>query len=153
MFQKKAPEEPPRPSRRFTDRAGGADTVVGQGLTIQGDLKGKGNLEVRGKIEGNLQLEGLLHIKESGHFHGDVHATHVVVEGRMEGKLLAEQKVELRSRCKVYGDIRARSIAIADGCFFQGKVHMSAGSGEPARSPGSGGSKQAVAFEEKRKAD
>ena len=150
MFQKKTSEEPPRPSRRFTDRSGKADTIVGQGLVIQGDFKGKGNLEVHGQIEGNLQLEGLLYIKESGHFQGDVHATHIIVEGRMEGKLLAEQKVELRTHCKVYGDIRARSIAIADGCFFQGKVHMSGGS---AGLTGSNGGKQAVAFQEKRKSN
>ena len=144
MFQKKPPEETPRPSRRFTDRVGGASTVIGQGLTVKGELEGQGNLEIQGTVEGNLKLGGLLHIKENGNFQGDVQATNVIVEGQMNGKLLAEQKVELRSRCKVYGDIRARSIAIADGCFFQGKVHMSGGSGADGRG------QQAVAFQEKR---
>jgi cytoskeletal protein CcmA (bactofilin family) len=154
MFQKKTPEETPRPSRRFTDRVGKTDTVLGQGLTFEGELKGRGNLELLGNIEGNVELEGLFLVKESGHFQGDVQATNVVVEGKVEGKILAGQKVELRSRCRVVGDIRAQSIAIADGCYFQGKVHMS---GKPtAGAPGGGaggdsGGDRAVAFQEKRK--
>ncbi|MEE8524219.1 MAG: polymer-forming cytoskeletal protein, partial [Thermoanaerobaculia bacterium] len=41
------------------------------------------------------------------------------------GKIHAQKKAELRSKCKVEGDLAAKTIAIAEGSFFEGRIQMS----------------------------
>ena len=54
----------------------------------------------------------------------------VIVAGSFTtGQVVAKEKIELRSTCNVQGEIQAKSVAIAEGGFFEGKVHMTAREG------------------------
>ena len=131
MIRKK-PVEKESPRRRFTDTKEGPETVIGAGLQIKGEIRGKGNVELRGRFEGTIETEGLLAIRSGGTIQGEITATNVVVEGKVKGNTRAADKVELRSNCEVNGDIQAETLAIAEGCFFAGRIEMSEG-GQKAR--------------------
>ncbi len=126
-------------SRRFTDRSGTASTVIGKGIHVKGQITGSAPIEVWGSIEGKAGTEGLFWVREGGKVGGEIAATNIVVEGRVEGTISAKEKAELRSNCKVEGDLTAKTVAIAEGSFFEGRVHM-----------GGGGSSQKMSFKEKR---
>lgn len=127
-------------SRRFTDQSGNASTVIGKGIHVKGEITGSAPIEVWGSIEGKAGTEGLFWVREGGQVGGEIAATNIVVEGKVEGTISAKEKAELRSNCKVEGDLTAKTVAIAEGSFFEGRVHMG----------GKDGSKQ-VSFKEKRK--
>ncbi len=61
---------------------------------------------------------------------GTVTASDAVIEGELQGHLVVRGRVELRATAKVRADVTARTVAIADGCFFDGRIHMT-GSGAP----------------------
>ena len=126
-------------SRRFTDQSGTTSTVIGKGIHVKGEITGSAPIEVWGSIEGKAGTEGLFWVREGGKVGGEIAATNIVVEGQVDGTISAKDKAELRSSCKVEGDVTAKTVAIAEGSFFEGRVHM-----------GGGGSKQ-VHFQEKRK--
>ncbi len=128
-------------SRRITDASGEPATVIGKGIHIKGEITGSAPIEVWGSIEGTAGTRGLMWVREGGEVGGEIAATNVVVEGRVKGKIAAEEKVELRATCRVKGDVSASSLAIADGSFFRGQVHMNEG-GKPPRQ---------IQFQEKRK--
>ena len=120
----KAPPKEPSPARRFADNVGEFDTVVGRDMHLMGDLEGEANVDVRGSLEGATRLQGLLIVQVEGKHKGNISATDVIVEGRVEGDISVTNKVELRASCRVTGDIRASSVAMAEGCFYEGTINM-----------------------------
>jgi cytoskeletal protein CcmA (bactofilin family) len=150
MFWKKPappppPPEPavppaPPPERRFTDRVAQAVTILGPTLRLVGDIQSADSMEIAGSVEGKVSSKGLCHLRETGQISGRLSGTYVIVEGKVEGRISARKKAELRGKAHVQADIHAETVAIADGCFFDGRIHMR----------GSGGGAQ-HAFEEKRR--
>lgn len=116
-------------SRRFTDTSKGNSTVIGQGIHVKGEITGPASIEVWGSLEGRAGTEGLLWVRGGGEVDGEVAATNVVVEGKVRGTIHAKEKVELRSTCQVEGDLAARTVAIAEGSYFEGRIRMSGGLG------------------------
>jgi cytoskeletal protein CcmA (bactofilin family) len=126
------PSPPDAPRRRFTDAAPGDVTVLRSGLKVKGELRGTGALELAGQFEGVLDVDGLCHLHETARVEGPVTAVDAVVEGELRGPLAVRGKVELRATARVEGDIIARTVALAEGCHFEGHIHMKEAGGEGA---------------------
>lgn len=122
-------QTPETPARRFTDVSQQSVTVIPKGLKVSGELVGGGSLEVGGQIEGPVTVEGLCHLHDTARVVGPVTAGDAVIEGELEGPLTASGKIELRPTARVRGDLEAGSVALAEGCFFEGHIHMESGSG------------------------
>jgi cytoskeletal protein CcmA (bactofilin family) len=119
------PEAPP--ARRFTDTAQGHVTVLGPGLKINGELTGAEALELVGRFHGPLSVEGLCHLHPTARVEGPVSAGDAVIEGELMGPLTVRGTVELRATARVWGDINAGTVALAEGCYFEGHIRMEAG--------------------------
>jgi cytoskeletal protein CcmA (bactofilin family) len=121
------------PARRFTDTVVGA-TTLGT-LRVVGSITGKDCVRIGGRVEGPIELEGLLHIAEGAHVTGTVSADGVVIDGEVAGRLIVRGRVELSATARVRAEIHAATVAIAEGCFFDGRIHMGGdqadGSGGP----------------------
>ena len=135
------PAEPPAPpvpeTRRFGDTHAPA-TSIPAGVHVRGEIVGGDSVELAGILEGPLVTEGFCHVRDSGRLQGRLSAGDVRIEGELEGQIEARGKVELGARSRVKAEIRARGIAIADGCLFDGAIHVEGGEGW-------------VTFQEKRK--
>ncbi len=129
--------EPPAvpPERRFTDRLRKPETVIAPGIRLKGSLTGDDSVEIGGSIEGPVEINGLCQVRESGAAKGSISATYLIIEGRAQGRLRAMRKVELGAKAHVEADIRAAGVAIAEGCFFDGRIHMEAGTPGEAHHP------------------
>jgi cytoskeletal protein CcmA (bactofilin family) len=139
MFWKKRPTSPPAapaaappqppPERRFTDRMAQAETVIGPGLRLVGEIRGGDSIEIGGVVEGRVATKSLCRVRSTGQLRGRLSAGFVIVEGRIDGRISARRKVELRGTAHVKSDIHAEGVAIAEGCFFDGRIHMAGGEG------------------------
>lgn len=124
----------------MTDASQEQATVIGRGIRVEGKITGSAPVEVWGEVEGKTDTGGFLRICEGGRVGGEIEAVNVVVEGRVEGTITAREKIELGPTAEVKGDVQAKTLAIADGSFFQGRVRMDE----------SGGAPKQVRFQEKR---
>jgi len=145
MFQKSptpppAPEPTP-PTRRLGDAAPTSVTVIGPGTRIRGSLTGGDAIDLAGTLEGPSSVTGFYHVRETARVTGDVTAASIVVEGEVSGRTLVAEKVEIGAAARVRANVRARVVAIAEGAFFDGQVHMQ----------GHGGPAAPVSFKERRK--
>ena len=111
--------------RRFTDGVEGEATRIDAGIVIKGTVSGSVPVDISGTVDGTIDASALVWLRQGGTIKGDVVADSVVIEGRLEGTVKAKKKVELRSTCKVRGDVDAQTVAIAEGSFFEGRIHMS----------------------------
>jgi cytoskeletal protein CcmA (bactofilin family) len=119
----------PSPKRRFTDTLGDPASILAEAIRLTGEISGFDSLAVDGSFEGNIAVRGYCLVSDRGRVSGRISAHHVVISGRMDGKISARQRVELRSTAQVRADINAESVAIADGAFFDGRIHMRSESG------------------------
>jgi cytoskeletal protein CcmA (bactofilin family) len=103
-----------------------AETVIGPGVRIDGDLESPSDVVIQGSVEGNFEVAGILVVGESGRVRGDVTARDVIVRGAVEGRIVAGERIELGPSGRVQGDLFARAVSIAEGAYLQGRVEMSA---------------------------
>jgi cytoskeletal protein CcmA (bactofilin family) len=130
----------PAPTRRFTDAVAPCATRLGR-LQIRGILTGSDSVELSGTFDGPINVEGLCRVNAGGHVTGDLTAGDAVIAGDIQGRLTVIGRLELGAHARVISDIEAGTIAIAEGCFIEGRIHMR----------GSEGGSQPVSFREKRR--
>jgi cytoskeletal protein CcmA (bactofilin family) len=130
MFWKKRaslvppPPAEPQPERRFTDRLSTPATVIARGIRFTGELSGHDSVEIGGEVDGKIAIKGFCHLRPTGTVKGRIDASYLIVEGRVEGELSARRRAELRATAHVEADVHAEGVAIAEGCFFDGRIHM-----------------------------
>lgn len=93
-------------------------------MRIKGTLTGDDPVDFAGTLEGDSQVTGLYRVRPSGRIVGDVTAKSLVVEGEVSGRTLVAEKIEIGAAARVRANVRARVVAIAEGAFFDGQVHM-----------------------------
>lgn len=100
---------------------------IGQGLHVEGDLRGSGDLVILGSLEGRVHLANALTIEPSGVVRADVSAERVTIRGRATGAVEAKAQIVLEPTAVVEGELRAPSVVIMDGAAFNGAIHMDVG--------------------------
>ena len=99
-------------------------TVIGESITIAGNLTGDEDLTVRGRVEGSITLNKTLILEPSGIIKAEVKVKNAVISGVVVGNLTASDSVELTAECRMVGDIQAPRVIIVEGASFRGRVDM-----------------------------
>jgi cytoskeletal protein CcmA (bactofilin family) len=126
------PGAEPAPARRITDTETGPRTVIGPGTRIKGQISGGDSVEIEGTLEGESRITGLYRVGRKARVTGDVTATSIIVDGEVAGHILVAEKVEIGAAARVRANVKAQVVAIAEGAFFDGQVHMEGRSGPAA---------------------
>ena len=98
-------------------------SIIGEDLTINGNVNSKGEIQVDGDIQGDINCGSLL-LGDKSHVSGNVVAEDVVVRGRVVGSIRG-LRVTLQAQSHVEGDIFHQSLAIEQGAYFEGKSRRS----------------------------
>lgn len=98
-------------------------SIIGEDLSITGNVKSKGELQIDGEIQGDINCGSLL-LGDKSQIIGGVIAEDVVVRGRVVGSIRG-LRVTLQSQAHVEGDIFHQSLAIEQGAYFEGKSRRS----------------------------
>jgi cytoskeletal protein CcmA (bactofilin family) len=123
MAQQPKPQQGPgakpgaTPAYRGSDRM--APSIIGEDLTVTGNVLSKGEVQVDGQIQGDVHCSSLI-VGEKAEITGGIVASDVVVRGQVMGSIRGE-RVTLQSSSHVEGDIFHMSLAIEQGAFFEGK--------------------------------
>jgi len=117
--------------RRTTDRpsmSGQApdrvDSVLGSGITWQGQISGTGGVRIDGAFDGDIAVHGIVVIGEQGRVTcKQIKAATVVVSGSIKGDVTA-YKVEITESGRVWGDVITTSFSTEEGAFLRGNITM-----------------------------
>jgi cytoskeletal protein CcmA (bactofilin family) len=101
-----------------------ATTVIGPGITIEGEVTSEDEVVVGGVIRGKLQSDGVVTIESDGVVDADVSARSVSIGGAVTGNVQAAERVDLLAGGRLIGDVKAARLTIADGASFKGNVDM-----------------------------
>ncbi|MBI3200390.1 MAG: polymer-forming cytoskeletal protein [Polyangiaceae bacterium] len=101
-----------------------AGTVIGEGLTIEGELTGDDEVVVHGTVRGTLTTSDAVSVGSSGVVEADLTASSVTVAGQVTGNVVAQERVDIQAGGRLVGDVKSARFTIADGASFKGSVDM-----------------------------
>jgi cytoskeletal protein CcmA (bactofilin family) len=117
-------------------------TVIGENISIEGNIRGDEHLIIEGSMKGNIQMEKHnFAVGSKGRVEGEINAQSVRVSGQMIGNIKTKGKVEITKEADFMGDIRAKSISVEDGAYFKGSIELER---EPHRKIASPGESTAI---------
>ena len=112
-------------------------SIIGEDLTIRGNITSKGEIQVDGQIEGDIRCGSLL-LGDKSKVTGGVAAEDVVVRGHLVGSITG-LRITLQGQSHVEGDIFHQSLAIEQGAYFEGKSRRSDNPLAEIKAPGANG--------------
>ena len=101
-----------------------ASTVIGAGITIEGEVTSDEDVVVQGTLGGRLTAKDGVTIEAGGTVEADITSGPVAVAGSVIGNISSTDRVDLQNGARVVGNVKATRITIADGAQFKGNVDM-----------------------------
>lgn len=115
----------------------GRRLVVGEGISLSGEIESCDVLIVEGTIEAALKGAKVLEIAETGVYYGTVEIEEATVAGRFEGDLTVNGRLTIRASGSITGTVSYKELAIEAGAVLDGKVTPLSGSRAEKKSEGS----------------
>jgi len=101
-----------------------ASTVIGAGITIEGEVTSDEDVIVSGTLRGKLVAKDGVVVEHGGVVEADVTGGPLSVAGSVTGNITSTDRVDLQTGARVVGNVKATRITIADGAQFKGNVDM-----------------------------
>ena len=102
------------------------ETLIGNSIEINGDVKFSGGLHLDGTIVGSVSAEdnesSVLVVSERGCIEGDVSVSFAVINGTVKGNVYASEKLELSGKARIVGDVHYNLLEMASGAEVNGKM-------------------------------
>ena len=117
------------------------ESIIAGNTIIAGKISGSDAVRIVGQFEGEIRSEGLVIISAQGKVNADISCESLILEGTVNGNVVQAGTVEIRGSGRIHGNITCDRIALAEGAFVDGAIHMSASETTPSE------------FAEKRKRD
>jgi len=114
----------PFKKKRLEDKIGPEESRIAAKTQLKGTLSGTESMRIAGHIEGDIQSGRLVWVEKGGNLKGDIDARHVIIEGTLKGNIKNAEQVEIRTEAHISGNIQTQKIAMAEGSFFEGAIHM-----------------------------
>ncbi|WP_315121389.1 polymer-forming cytoskeletal protein [uncultured Clostridium sp.] len=97
------------------------ETLIGEGCSITGSLKGENLLKLNGYLEGNIIWQDDVLIGTTGYCKGDLICKNAYINGKIEGNVTCEGILTIEDTGQVMGDISIRNIIVKEGGLLDGK--------------------------------
>ena len=111
-----------------------AQTVLGKGCVLDGELELDGSVRIDGAVNGKIRAKETVVVSVGAQVVAEVSAAIVVVYGTVEGDIRATSLIELHPPARVKGTLEAPTLTIEKGVFFEGTCKMEpAGAAQSAR--------------------
>ena len=123
IYNKVTEQKPPEPVPLPETNA--RQTVIGENIFIEGNIRGDEHLVIEGSMKGNVEMEKHnFTVGSKGRVEGEINAQNVKISGQMIGNIKTQGKVEITKDADFIGDIRAKSISVEDGAYFKGSIEL-----------------------------
>jgi cytoskeletal protein CcmA (bactofilin family) len=111
------PKARPVPSR--------PDTIIGENVFIEGNIRGEGNLMIEGTVKGKIELaKHHLTVGLNGQVEAEIQAGEVTVSGHLIGNIAALDRVTITRTADFSGEIKAKRISVEDGAMLKASIEL-----------------------------
>lgn len=101
-------------------------SLVGEGMRVNGAVQFEDGLRIDGEVEGDVLARGagrtIVVISEKARVHGQVKASHVIINGEVRGPVTCDELLELQPKARVIGDVRYEVLEMHPGALVEGEL-------------------------------
>jgi cytoskeletal protein CcmA (bactofilin family) len=120
-----AADKPAATSPAGTSETGGERLIVGEGISLAGEITACDRLVVEGSVQVTLNETRAVEIAESGRFtNGKAEVENAEISGIYEGELTVRNRLLIRATGRVRGTVRYGELEIERGGKLSGTVSM-----------------------------
>ena len=102
----------------------GAETVIGAGVSVKGEIFSESDIMIDGTVNGIISTSGDVIVGVNANIKANIKAGNVTIAGHVIGDVVASGEAMIRETGQVQGDITASGLAITSGGIFVGRSHM-----------------------------
>lgn len=100
-------------------------TIIGEHISIEGNIQGKEDLVIQGSVKGKIELEKHhVTVGSKGYLEAEIHANNVTISGRLIGNIKSLGKVEITKEADFEGEIKAKRISVEDGAYLKAVIEL-----------------------------
>jgi cytoskeletal protein CcmA (bactofilin family) len=100
----------------------GRQLVIGEGITMSGEIAACDHLVVQGHVEAALKGASVLDVAETGSFNGSVEIDEATIAGTFSGEITVSGRLTVKSSGKIKGTIAYGELAVDAGATLEGKL-------------------------------
>jgi len=100
------------------------ETVIGEHVSLKGELSFQEVLRIDGYFEGELVSEGKLIVGPTGTIKANIDLKEAFISGKVEGNITVKERLVLRGRAEVQGNITAGILSVDEGVSINGHVEV-----------------------------
>ena len=108
----------------MSKNTGGQETIIAQGVKVEGDFTSEGNVLIEGDVSGRVQTNQDLRVGEMAKIQADVRAKNAMIAGEIHGNLSIDGTLELTASSKIFGDVTTKILSVAPGAILNGHLVM-----------------------------
>jgi cytoskeletal protein CcmA (bactofilin family) len=101
-------------------------SLVGEGMRVNGAVQFEDGLRIDGEVDGDVLARGagrtIVVISEKARVHGQVKASHVIINGVVRGPVTCDELLELQPKARVTGDVRYEVLEMHPGALVEGEL-------------------------------
>jgi cytoskeletal protein CcmA (bactofilin family) len=99
-------------------------TVLGEGMTLKGELHGAGPVVVLGRFEGDIVVDGTITVGEGGYVDANISASTIVIDGVVRGNLSADTGVEIGPTGALTGSVKSAALSASAGATVKSEIWL-----------------------------
>jgi cytoskeletal protein CcmA (bactofilin family) len=111
-------------------------SLVGEGMRVNGAVQFEDGLRIDGEVDGDVLARGagrtIVVISEKARVHGQVKASHVIINGEVRGPVTCDELLELQPKARVIGDVRYEVLEMHPGALVEGELRPLKSAEKPA---------------------
>jgi len=111
-------------SKSYNNSPEGANSIIGAGTTITGDIETSGDIRIDGILKGNLKATAKVLLGPEAIVEGNVYGQQADVLGKVTGTIHVSDLLHLRGKAIIEGDIYAGKLQVEPTVSYNGKCHM-----------------------------
>ncbi|HEX5429974.1 MAG TPA: polymer-forming cytoskeletal protein [Patescibacteria group bacterium] len=100
------------------------ETIIAQGMRVEGELKSSGTVRLDGTVSGRVQAAQNIHVGPAAQVEADLMAQSAYIAGVVKGNVTVKNSLEIFETGKVLGNITCTRIVIHEGGYFVGNCQM-----------------------------
>ncbi len=108
------------------ETAAAANSIVGTGTTITGNIDTNGDLRIDGTLKGDITSSAKLLIGPNGIVEGNINCRVADIMGQIVGNIYVKDLLQLKGKALVTGDIHTAKLFIEETASFNGQCKMGA---------------------------
>lgn len=110
------------PTNFANDADNSRKLVIGQGITMSGEIEACDHLIVQGTIEASLKGANILDVAETGSYFGTVEIEEANIAGRFEGDITVRGRLTIESTGTIIGSVTYKELSMEAGATLDGSV-------------------------------